>query len=88
MPPEPEVNPDLPDKDPSGRFIEINGLYFELMPPVPWTPERTELTPDEMREAAQRYIEKHYGLSLTDWQTEIVNRLYRDSGGYDGQADK
>jgi hypothetical protein len=83
MPHEPEVNPDLPDKDPSGRFIEINGLYFEVMPPVPWPADLPELTPEEMREAAQRYIQKHYGMALTDWQADVVNRLYRDSGGSD-----
>jgi hypothetical protein len=65
------------------RFIEINGLWFELIPPRPWPADLPELTPEEMREAAQRYIEKHYGFALTDWQADVVTRIYGEPGGDD-----
>jgi hypothetical protein len=42
------------------RFIEINGLWFEIIPPKPWPAVLPELTPEEMCEAAQRYIDKRY----------------------------
>jgi hypothetical protein len=75
-----------PDPDPADRFIEINGLWFEIIPPRPWPADLPELSPEEQREAAQRYIEKHYGFALTDWQADVVTRIYGELGGDDEQA--
>jgi hypothetical protein len=66
------------DDEPTEPRIESvitpHGIW-QILPPQP-LPDPVELTDEERREAAQRYIDKHFGgLSLTEWQKRVIDQI-------------
>lgn len=61
-----------PDEERIESIITPHGI-MQLIPPGP-IPEPRELSPDEQREAAQRYMQARYGKAIQHNYTDMVHR--------------